>query len=438
MLPNVVWVTGLALVNNFTGGDCVKFTDASIRALKAKSERYERWEGNGRGFGLRVSSAGRKTFLFMYRVNGVSRRMSIGVYPAMTLSEARKSHADARLDLDRGIDPGRKLVEKKKGERDSSTVGGLVDEYIEFYAKPKKRSWRGDLGMLEKDVLPKWKNLKASAITRRHVVKLLDGIVDRGSGVIANRVLSLLRTMFTFAVNRGILDSSPCDKMAAPTEEVSRDRVLNVDEIKRIWFGLDDAKMSEGTRQALKLLLLTGQRNGEIAGAEWKEFDLSKGWWTIPCARAKNKKDHRVFLTQMTIDILAEAKKLSNGSRWVFPSTEGRHITTRSISRAIRNNSEAKPEDQRKHTPPYGDFFNVDHFVPHDIRRTVATMMAEAEVDEFHISKVLNHASQGITGKVYNRHHYDSEKQQALETWERKLRAILFDEKGKVVNFKRK
>ena len=416
----------------------MKFTDAAIRALKAKPERYERWEANGRGFGLRIGSSGRKTFLFMYRVNGVSRRMSIGIYPAMTLSDARKVHAEARLELDRGTDPGRELVEKRKGERDASTVKGLIDEYIEFYAKPKKRSWHGDLRMLNKDVLPRWKNLKASDITRRDVVKLLDRIVARGSGVIANRVLSLLRTMFTFAVSRGILDSSPCDKMVDPTEEVSRERVLSGDEIKKMWFGLSEAKMSEGTRQALKLLLLTGQRNGEIAGAEWKEFDLSRGWWTIPGARAKNKKDHRVFLTQMATDILREAKKLSGGSRWVFPSTQDRHITTRSISRAVRNNSETRPKKHPKHTPPYGDFFDVGYFVPHDMRRTVATMMAESGVDEFHISKVLNHASQGITGKVYNRHHYDAEKQKALETWERKLRAILFDEKSKVVNLKRK
>ncbi len=415
----------------------MKFTDTSIKALKAKSERYERWEDNGRGFGLRVGSTGRKTFLFMYRVNGVSRRMSIGTYPAVTLSEARKAHAAARLELDRGTDPGRKLVEKKKGERDASAVKGLIDEYIELYAKPKKRSWHGDLRMLNKDVLPRWKNLKASDITKRDVVKLLDRIVARGSGVMANRVLRLLRTMFTFAVSRGILDSNPCVNVADPSEETPRERILNVDEIKKIWFGMGEAKMSEGTRQALKLLLLTGQRNGEIAGAEWKEFDLSRKWWTIPGARTKNKKEHRVFLTQMATEILKEAKKLAGGSNWVFPSTKDQHITTRSISRAVRNNSETRPKNQPKHTPPYGDFFNVGYFVPHDIRRTVATIMAESGVDEFHISKVLNHTSQGITGKVYNRHHYDAEKQQALETWERKLKGILFNEKSKVVNLKR-
>lgn len=94
----------------------MKFTDASIRSLRPESDRYEKWETNGRGFGLRVSPAGRKTFLFMYRVNRVSRRMTIGVYPAMTLSEARNAHTKAKLKLDRGTDPGRELVEKKRGK----------------------------------------------------------------------------------------------------------------------------------------------------------------------------------------------------------------------------------------------------------------------------------------------------------------------------------
>ncbi len=414
----------------------MKFTDASIRSLKPESDRYEKWETNGRGFGLRVSPKGRKSFLFMYRVNGVSRRMTIGVYPAITLSEARTAHAKARQQLEKGSDPGRELVEQKRGERDASTINGLIDEYIEFYAKPKKRSWHEDFRIFNKDVLPKWKNLKAVDINKRDVVKLLDQIDARGSGVMANRTLRLLRTMFTFAVSRGILDTSPCANVVAPNEETPRDRVLNEDEIRKVWFGLGEAQMSEGTRLAIRLLLLTGQRNGEWAGARWEEFNLNEKWWTIPGERTKNKKSHRVFLTQMAIDILKQAEKLCGGSSWVFPSIKDGHITPRAISRAVRNNSEIRPKGHPKHKSPYGDFFKVGYFVPHDMRRTMATIMAESGVDEFHISKVLNHTTQGITGKVYNRYQYDVEKQKALETWERKLRSILFNEKSKVVNLK--
>jgi integrase len=414
----------------------MKFTNASIKSLKNKSERYEKWETNGRGFGLRVSPTGKKVFLFMYRYFGMSRRMTIGVYPAVTLSEARAEHAKARLKLEKGVDPGRELVEKKKGERDSSTVKGLIDEYIDLYAKPKKRSWEEDSRMLKKDVLPRWGNRKASSIKKRDIVLLLDRIAARGAVVGANRVLRLLRTMFGFAVKRGILENNPCKDVETSNEEKPRERVLSEREINKVWFGLDKAKMSDATKLAIRLLLLTGQRNGEIAGAEWKEVDLEKKWWTIPGARTKNKKDHRVFLAKMTIDALKKAKKLSGDSDWVFPSIKGNHLTPRAISRAIRNNAVARPKGQPKDKPPYGDFFKVDHFTPHDARRSVATMMAESGVDEFHISKVLNHAVSGITGKVYNRYQYDVEKQRAMEIWERKLRAMLFNEKSKVVNLK--
>lgn len=416
----------------------MKFTDASIRSLKPKSERFEKWETNGRGFGLRVSPSARKTFLFMYRYFGVSRRMTIGVYPAMTLSEARTAHATARQKLEKGIDPGRELVEKRKGERDASTINGLIDEYIELYAKPKKRSWSEDSRMLKKDVLPRWGNRKASEIKKRDVVLLLDQIVARGAGVVANRTLRLLRTMFSFAVKRGILDFSPCSNVDAPNTETPRERVLGEDEVRKIWFGLDRAQMSEGTRLILKLLLLTGQRNGEVVGAEWKEFDLNKQWWIIPGERIKNKKTHRVFLAQMAVDILKDAKNLSGESKWVFPSIRGRHITPRAISQAIRNNSEERPKGHPKHKPPYGNFFEVEYFVPHDLRRTVATIMAESGIDEFHVAKVLNHSTPGVTAKHYNRHTYDVEKRKALEKWARKLESILSGKTAKIVNLQRK
>lgn len=356
----------------------------------------------------------------------------------MTLSEARTAHATARQKLEKGIDPGRELVEQKKGERDASTINGLIDEYIELYAKPKKRSWSEDSRMLKKDVLPRWGNRKASDIKKRDVVLLLDQIVARGAGVVANRTLRLLRTMFTFAVKRGILDFSPCSNVDAPNTETPRERVLGADEVRKIWFGLDKAQMSEGTRLILRLLLLTGQRNGEVVGAEWGEFDLNNQWWVIPGARTKNKKNHRVFLAQMAVDILKDAKNLSGDSKWVFPSIKEGHITPRAISHAIRNNSEERPKGHPKHKPPYGNFFEVEYFVPHDLRRTVATIMAESGIDEFHVAKVLNHATPGVTGKYYNRHTYDAEKRQALETWARKLESILTGKIAKIVNLTRK
>lgn len=298
--------------------------------------------------------------------------------------------------------------------RDTSTIKGLIDEYIESYAKPKKLSWHEDLRTLNKDVLPKWKYLPTADITEKDVVKLLDRV--DASGGAAKKTLKVLQSMFAFAVSRNILADSPCSDLEALNEEAPKDRKFTADEIRRIWFGVEKAKMPEGIRQILKFLLLTGQRNGEVAGALWEEFNLREKWWTIPGTRTKNKKSHQVFLTPMVIDILQQAKKLGKGSSCVFASGKDKHIAPRAVSLAIRNNSENRSQSKQKSA--CGDFFKVGQFVPNDLRRTAATLMEESGVDEACIEKVLN---QTTTSKIRC-----PEIRQALETLEQKLKAILF------------
>ena len=292
--------------------------------------------------------------------------------------------------------------------RDTSTVKGLIDEYIETYAKPKKMSWHEDLRMLNKDVLPKWKYLPTSNITKQDVTKLLDRIGK--SGGVPNKVFKVLRSMFAFAVSRNIIETSPCSDLDFTNEDAPKERILKPEEIRKIWFGLVSAKMSESMRSVLKFLLVTGQRNGEVAGAKWEEFNIRSKWWTIPGTRTKNKKSHQVFLTPMVIDLLGQVKRHG----WVFPSGKDKHISPRSVSLAIRNNTEKRT--QQKST--YGDFFKVGQFVPNDLRRTAAALMAEAGVDEAPIAKVMNQAPSDRTR--------DPEIRQALEVWEKKLQTILY------------
>ncbi|MBT3923560.1 MAG: tyrosine-type recombinase/integrase [Nitrospina sp.] len=416
----------------------MKFTDKSIKALKPKSDRYEAWEDNGKGFGIRVSPTGVKSWIFIYRFDGLARRMTLGRYPAMTLAEAHTVHAKANEQFGKGTDPGVLRTQANSDHRGSPTVTQLVDEYIEKWAKPRKRTWEEDARMLSKDVIPYLGRRKAKDIKRRDIILLIDEIVDRGSPIAANRTLRIIRKMFSFAVKRGVLDASPCIEIDAPAKENQRERVLTEDEIKMFWFGLDNAKMSDGTKLALKLLLVTAQRKGEVTQAEWSEFDLKKGWWTIPKVKSKNERTHRVPLSKMAIDILKQAKEISEDSIWIFPSTKGRSITPRSISRAVRNNSKKKSHGSPKHTPPYGDFFNIDHFTPHDLRRTATSMMTSLKIAELDVSKVLNHTIQTVTSKHYNLYSYDNEKQSALRKWGRRLEAIIGGKtQGKIIQLQK-
>jgi integrase len=386
-----------------------KLTDFQIKNLKGKDKRYTEW--GERGLGVRVTPNGVKTFIFKYRFDGKVRWMTLGTYPELTLADAHEAHAEAWKVLRQGINPGAKAINERKEERDAPTVAALTDEYLEKWAKPRKRSWREDARILQKDVLPAWGHRKAKDITRRNVIGLLDDIVDRGAGIMANRTLATIRKMFNFAVSRDIITVSPCLAVHSPAPERQRDRVLTVDEIRALWHALEGAKMmSEGTKLALKLQLVTGQRKAEIVSAAWDEIDLSDRWWTIPPEKAKNKMTHRVPLSPLALELLQAAKNITGNSPWIFPSPQtDRHITPEAIDHAVRR--------------PGLEALGFS-FVPHDLRRSAASHMTSMGISRLVVSKILNHVERGVTA-VYDRHSYDKEKRQALETWGRKLREII-------------
>ncbi|MDI6812602.1 MAG: tyrosine-type recombinase/integrase [Deltaproteobacteria bacterium] len=389
----------------------MKLTDRQIKNLKPRLDRYEVFED--RGFGIRVAPTGRKTFIYLYRMPGEpkKRRLTIGTYPKMTLAEAHRKYAEAKEMVAQGIDPGSKTVTERAEERKAPNLATLANEYVEKWAKPRKRSWKEDKRILEKDILPSWGQRKAKDITRRDIIRLLDGIVDRGAGIMANRTLAVIRKMFNFAVSRDIVPVSPCLAVRAPAPEQRRDRVLTTDEIRALWHGLEGAKMmAEGTKLALKLQLVTAQRKAEIVTAAWEEIDFTDKWWTIPPEKAKNKMAHRVPLSSLALELLQAAKNLAGESPWVFPSPQTeRHITPEAVDHALRR--------------PGLEALGFT-FVPHDLRRTAASHMTGMGISRLVVSKILNHVERGVTA-VYDRHSYDREKRQALEAWGRKIQEVV-------------
>jgi integrase len=298
----------------------------------------------------------------------------------------------------------------KEESRRSPSVKRLVAEYIEKYAKPRKRSWKEDERILYKDVVPRWGKRKAQDVTRRDIILLLDEIVERGALIQANRTLATIRKMYSFAMGRGILESSPCVAIPAPSKENRRDRVLSEDEVKIFWEKLATAKMEKATALALKLQLITAQRKGEVAGSEWADFDFKNGWWTIPAEKSKNGLPHRVPLSSFAIETLNELKIISGDSKWLFPSPrDGQHIAETSVDHAVRANAE---------------YFKINHFTPHDLRRTAASMMTASGIQRLTVAKVLNHVESGVTA-VYDRHSYDKQKREALSSWGLLLEIIL-------------
>ncbi len=390
----------------------MRITDRGITALKPKQERYEVWEDGRTGLGLRVSPAGRKSWLYMYRYAGKARRMTLGVYPKMSVAQANLAHAGAKEKLEAGIDPGIELLEFRRGERNAETVEDLANEYLNKWARPRKRSAAEDERILRKDVLPAWRTRKAKSVTRRDVITLLDGIVDRGAPIGANRTLAVIRRMFNFAIERDIIDATPCAKIKAPSEENQRDRVLAPEEIKTFWHELGKAKMTRQVQLALKLMLVTAQRREEVVSAPESEFDFKENVWEIPGSRTKSGRAHRIPLSALALEVIEEARELACGSQWLFPSrTTDNHITPAAVSHALRNNLEN---------------IKLKELTPHDLRRTAASHMTELGISRLVVSKILNHADPSVTA-VYDRYQYGPEKRRALDAWSNRLRNILFD-----------
>jgi integrase len=412
-----------------------KFTDADIRNIKTDKRLQDKLEGDG--FGVRVYGTGAKVFYYAYTFDGKRRFLNLGEYPTVTLAVARKRHTAAKGKLDKGIDP---LLEKdmeKAERRRTPFVADFVDEYINRHAKEHNRSWKEIERALKTEIVPKWGKRKVSDIKRRDFVLLLDDIKDRAP-VMANRVLAYTRKMFSWAVSRDVIEVNPFMGMARPAKELGRERNLSEAEIKSFWNNLDDAKMSDAVKRALKLILVTGQRPGEIIGMNRNE--INGDWWEIPVERSKNKVAHRVFLTATAKELIGDApgfifeSPLHPAAPLKSPPDPGKPYEVRTLTRSIKENLPHTPESKVE------DRLKIPHFVPHDLRRTAATRWAEMGITGDLIDRLQNHITkqkQGV-GHIYNRYSYDREKQQALESWERKLTAITTGKESKVIPMRRK
>ena len=225
----------------------------------------------------------------MYRHGNVKRRLTLGTYPALSLADAREKAGEALHAVQyESADP----AARKRLAHTAETFAELAAQYLERHAKRTKRSWRKDLQILEKDLLPRFGRRRAIDITRRDIIAVLDDIVVRGAPIQANRTLEIVRKLFNWAIGRDILQVNPCHRLPKPSSENQSDRVLNEAEIRAVWKAMEaEAPL---TAAMFKLRLVTAQRGAEVLAMRWDE--ISDGWWTIPAEVAKNGRAHRVPL----------------------------------------------------------------------------------------------------------------------------------------------
>jgi integrase len=360
------------------------------------------WDKDMHGFGVRVHPSGRKAFCVRYvGDNGKRRRINIGHYPALSLADARDKAKVLVGRIACGEDP----QAEKVADRESITLGQLANNYMELHAKRRKRSWQEDERIIKADLLPAWKNRKAKTIGRRDVSEFLDGIVERGAPIMANRTKALISKIFNFGMSRELVGNNPCHGVPMPSKPQQRDRVFDDEEIYRFWQALEEAQPVMAA--TFKMRLLTAQRGLEVLSMRWEQ--IRGDWWTIPGGIAKNGLSHRVPLSPQVKNLLEVLRDLTSTSVWVFasPSKEGAHLRT--ISRAAKRIAKTA---------------RIEDFTAHDLRRTGASHMTSMGIPRLVVSKILNHAESGITA-VYDRHSYDAEKREALERWGDRVDEIL-------------
>lgn len=402
------------------------FTDRFLANLKAAPKRYDVIDPTRRGLMVRVYPSGTKTFAFRYQRNGVISAITIGNYPATTLREAYEAHAEFTKRLNRGenleqIDPEKLGCTTRASA--ALTVAELAEEFLKRYVERERKRPEAARRVIEENIVKPWRTRPAESITRRDGVLLLDRIVDRGAPVMANRVAALLAQMFRYGVERETLEASPFVALSRPGgTEKARHRRLEDREIRIFWKKLTRVRLSFEVRTALKLILVTAQRPGEVALAAWDEFDLENRIWTIPEERSKNGQAHQVPLSDLALTLLRHTKRHFGETQYLFPTRCWRQkgsvpMTVRAVSQGIR--------DKRDH-------FGLPPFTPHDLRRTGASLMTAVRVPRLHVEKVLNHTIDDVA-EIYDRHDYGEEKRKALERLAEALERILRRRNGKII-----
>lgn len=381
-------------------------THRLLRSLTAKATRRVVYHDQALpDFGVRVSKSGRCSYFVRYRNHRGERRWeTLGTYPTLPLADARKLARATLVEVAKGGDP----VLEERVRREAETVEDFATVYLERHAKVSKRSWKEDQRQLKRDVLPAIGNFPVAEVRRQDLIRIIDRIADRGAGVQANRTAALLSKFFAFARDRGLIELSPAQALPPATQESSRDRVLDADEIRAVWGALEHER--PGVASSFRLVLLTAQRPGEVLGM--RRSDLDGMWWTLSASATKSGRAHRVPLSQVAQDVLKTTLSASADKKpsiYVFPSPRG--------GGPVRWLSHASIRIRRR-------IPDVPHWIPHDLRRTAATHMAQLGVSRFIIGRILNHTDPSVTS-VYERHDYDAEKAQALGAWGERVEEIL-------------
>jgi integrase len=396
-----------------------RLTDRKLRALKRESKRYEVMDSDVPGFGVRVSETGQKSFILIARYPGSPNptRRTLGEYPSLSLESARGRARDWRDLIRKGLDPKAENERLRRLElrKQQTTFAAVAEDYIERHVKGQRKA-KDTEREIRKELISRWGERPVTSLAREDVITLVEGIARRPAPYTAHIVLGHARSLFNWAINRGAygLETSPCDRIkpsALIGAKEPRQRVLSDSEIGAVWSATE--KLGYPFGPLYQLLLLTGARKNEVAGAKWGEFDLKKKIWTVPPERFKSNASHLVPLSDQALAIIERLPRFTKGDR-LFTTTYGEKPISgfskakEHIDKLVKDELEASPSS----------------WVVHDIRRTVRTRLASLRISDLVAEMVIGHGRKGLQ-RVYDQHRYVDEMREALELWAARLRDIV-------------
>lgn len=387
-------------------------TDTAARTAKPRDKLYRLTDNAG--LCLEVTPGGSKLWRLRYRFGGKAKMIALGSYPTITLAKARERREDARRQLANGIDPAaHKQAEKRAQAAHVHRFEELAREW-HAYNSPRWAPSTATKAMqyLETDILPMLGQRALDEITRPDLVALVRKVEKRGAFNVATKIRQWLSQIFRYGLAKGAVEANPAtdlDVVAAVAPRTQHHPHVPFSELPSLLKKLDTAKCDPMTRLAVRMLLLTGVRPGELRHAPWAEFDLESATWTIPAQRMKARRSHVVPLPQQALALLAQLQELSGKYPILFPG---------------RNNRE-RPQSENTVNKALHQIGYEGRQTGHGFRHLLSTELNSRGYNRDWIERQLAHGDQDEIRDTYNHAHYLPQRRQMMQEWADSIDALL-------------
>ncbi|TLP74753.1 DUF4102 domain-containing protein [Pseudomonas nitroreducens] len=386
-------------------------TDSAVRTAKPREKLYRL--SDTLGLSLEITPTSSKLWRFRYRFAGKPKMISLGAYPAVTLAKARELRDAARSHVAAGVDPSHhKQAEKRAREAEAYTFERLANEWYDYSAPrwAEATAYKARL-YLDNDIIPGIGKRPVSEISRPEVVELVRRVEARGTLNAAGKIRQWLNQIFRFGLAKGAATANPAtdlDVVAAHAPRAKHHPHVPLTELPALLDLLSSASCDPATKIAIRLLVLTGVRPGELRQAPWAEFDLEKATWTIPAARMKARRPHIVPLPSQAVDLLRNLQEITGRYELAFAgkANPGRPLSENTVNKALRNLGY-----ERRQTG-------------HGFRHLLSTELNNRGYNRDWIERQLAHGDDNEIRDTYNHAHYLDQRRQMMQAWANEIDAL--------------